>query len=95
MISKIKSQLFEPTVILLRRTTWKCGKVERLVINYLQKRLRQFGHTRSPVKDMLEHFESQDMQHCQLLEAMERLEKRNIIRIVFNPFPLSADFSEK
>ena len=54
-ISGIQSRLFESTVILLRRTTWKCGKVERVVINFLQKQAQQFGQTKSHVKDILEH----------------------------------------
>ena len=90
-ISGIQSRLFDSTVVLLRRTTWKCGKVERVVINFLQKRAQKVGHTQSHVKDIIEHFESQDMQKGQLFEAMERLEKRNIIRVVFNPFSLSNE----
>lgn len=88
-LSGIQSRFFEPTVILLRRTTWKCGKVERVVINFLQKRSHKSGQTQSPVKEIVEHFESQNMHQNQLFEAMERLEKRNIIRVVFNPFSVS------
>jgi hypothetical protein len=88
-LSGIQSRFVEPTVILLRRTTWKCGKVERVVINFLQKKSKQPGQIQSPVKEIMEHFESQNMQQSQLFEAMERLEKRNIIRVVFNPFSMA------
>jgi len=35
---------------------------------------------------MLEHFTLKEKQHHRFLEAIERLERRGIIKIVFNPF---------
>jgi hypothetical protein len=89
-ISKIKSKFLEPTIILIRRTTWKCGKVERRIINYLKKQLQQHGQNQSSVKDMIEYFKSQGIQRSKLLEAIKRLEKRNIIKIIFLPFSRST-----
>jgi hypothetical protein len=80
-------------VVLLRDTTWKCGVVERLVVNYLRRQVQHYGCTQSSVKDMLEHFRLNEKQHHRFLEAMERLEKRGIIKIVFKPFSSSDEFN--
>jgi hypothetical protein len=86
-ISGIRSQRrLKAFVVLLRDTTWKCGTVERLVVNYLQLQFQQCGRTQSSVKDMLEHFKLKEKQQHPFLEAMERLERRGIIKIVFNHF---------
>jgi len=66
---------------LIRNTTWKCGKIERLVVNYLQRRSQRFGSAQTPVKDMMQHFELDGKQKSEFLEAIRRLEKRNIIKI--------------
>jgi len=66
---------------LLRNTTWKCGKIERRVVNYLQRRRQRSGSTKTPVKDIMQHFEVSGKQKSEFLEAMRRLEKRNIIKI--------------
>jgi hypothetical protein len=73
-------------VVLLRNTTWKCGTVERLVIDYLRRQFQQCGCTQSSIKDMLEHFTLKGNQKYRFLQAIERLERRGIIKIVFNPF---------
>ena len=83
--------VFDTGVVLLRNTTWKCGKVERLVINYLRRRLQHRGSTQSSMKEMLEHFNSNGKQDCQVLDAMDRLETRGIIRIVTKPIVESVD----
>jgi hypothetical protein len=86
-VSGIRSKrVVKAFVVLLRNTTWKCGTVERLVVNYLRRQIQQYGYRRSSIKDLLEHFEVQETQHHRFFEAMERLEKRGIIKIVFKPF---------
>jgi hypothetical protein len=77
-------------VVLLRDTTWKCGVVERLVVNYLRLQFQRYGCTRSSVKDMLEHFRLNGKQHHRFLESMER---RGIIKIVFKPFSSPDEFN--
>jgi len=42
---------------------------------------------------MLEHFRLNGKQHHRFLDAMERLERRGIIKIVFKPFSSSDEFS--
>ena len=66
---------------LLRNTTCKCGKIERRVVKYLQRRNQRCGSAQTPVKDMMQHFELDGKQKSEFLEAIRRLEKRNIIKI--------------
>jgi hypothetical protein len=66
---------------LLRHTTWKCGKIERLVVHYLQRRHQRCGSAQTPVKDMMQDFGLSGKQKSEFLEAIRRLEKRNIIKI--------------
>ena len=68
-------------VILIRNTTWKCGKIERLVVDYLRNRLQRCGSPQIPVIEMMRHFKLKGKQKSEFLEAIRRLEKRNIIKI--------------
>jgi hypothetical protein len=86
--------MFEALVVLLRNTTWKCGNVERLIINYLRRRLQHYGSTQSSIKDMLQYSKSKGKQENQVFEAMERLEKRGIIKVISNPFAPTNSFNE-
>jgi len=67
--------------VLIRNTTWKCGRVERLVVNYLMEQARRFGRSRTPIKEMLQHFSLKGKQKSEFFDAIKRLEKRRIIRI--------------
>ena len=80
-------------VVLLRDTTWKCGTVERLVVNYLRRQIRQCKRTHFSVEDILENFEVKKHQQRRFFDAIERLEKRGIIKIVFNPFSYPVNLS--
>ena len=80
--SKVEAQrMISALAILLRNTTWKCGRVERLVVGYLRDQVRRFGRPRTPVKDMLQHFSLKGKQKSEFFDAIKRLEKRRIIRI--------------
>ena len=74
-------RMIRAIAILLRNTTWKCGRIERLVVNYLRHRLQRCGSAQTPVEDMMEHFQFSGKQKSEFFEAIRRLEKRNIIRI--------------
>jgi hypothetical protein len=74
-------RLIKAIAILLRNTTWKCGRVERLVVNYMRTQLQKRGRTQTPVKDMLQHLELSGKQKNEFLDALKRLEKRRIIKI--------------
>ncbi len=67
--------------VLLKNTTWKCGSVERLVVNYLRDQLRKFGRAQTPVKEMLQHFKFKGKEKSEFFDAIKRLERRRIIRI--------------
>jgi hypothetical protein len=73
--------MFKAIAVLLRNTTWKCGRIERLVIKYLRTHLRRNGTAWSYIKDMVQHFKLQGKQKSEFFDALRRLEKRRIIRI--------------
>jgi len=73
--------MFKAIAILIRNTTWKCGRIERLVVNYLQRRLHRCGFAQTPVREMMRDFKLSGKEKSEFLEAMRRLEKRNITKI--------------
>jgi len=74
-------RLIQALAVLLRNTTWKCGRVERLVVNYLRDQIRRFGRARTPIEEMLQHFKLKGKQKSEFFDAIKRLEKRRIIKI--------------
>lgn len=74
-------KMISAVVILLRNTTWKCGKIERLIIEYLQSRLRRYGTAHSSINEMVQHFSFNGKQKSEFLDALKRLEKRRIVEI--------------
>ena len=74
-------RMIRSIAVLLRNTTWKCGKVERVVVNYLRSRLQRYGGAGTPVREMLQHLKLSGKQKSEFLDAIKRLEKRRIIRI--------------
>ncbi|MBS7639068.1 MAG: hypothetical protein QW804_00500 [Candidatus Bathyarchaeia archaeon] len=84
MARRAKSEgqkMLRAVVVLLRNTTWKCGKVERLVIQYLQSHLLKYGSPRSSVMEMAQYFNLNGKQKSEFFDALRRLEKRHIIEI--------------
>ncbi len=80
--SKVEAQgMVSALAVLLRNTTWKCGRVERLVVNYLRDQIRKFGRARTPINEMLQHFKLKGKQKSEFFDAIKRLEKRRIIKI--------------
>jgi len=73
--------MIKAITVLLRNTTWKCGKVERLVVNYSRKQFTSGGRARIPVREMLQHFRLSGKRKSEFLDAIKRLEKRRIIKI--------------
>jgi len=67
--------------VLLKNTTWKGGRVERLVVSYLRDQIRKFGRAQTPVKEMLQHFRLKGEQKSEFFDAIKRLERRRIIKI--------------
>jgi len=74
-------RMIRAIAVLVKNTTWKCGRVERLVVNYMREQIRRFGRVRTPVIDMLHHFKLKGKQKSEFFDAIKRLEKRRIIKI--------------
>jgi hypothetical protein len=75
-------RLVRAIVVLIRNTTWKCGRLERLIVSYLNKKARWFGKTQIGVSDIIQNFELTGKRKNEFLDAIRRLERRNIIRIL-------------
>ncbi|MDH5449302.1 MAG: hypothetical protein OEX77_00175 [Candidatus Bathyarchaeota archaeon] len=75
-------RMIRSIAVLLRNTTWKCGRVERVVVDYLRSRFRRCGQASTPIREMLQHLKLSGKQKSEFLDAIKRLEKRRIIRIV-------------
>jgi len=69
-------------VVLIRNTTWRCGKLERLIVKNLYRRNASFGKPEMPIKDMLKNFNLSGKKRNEFLDALKRLERRNIVRIL-------------
>jgi len=78
---KEAQKMIRAIAVLIRNTTWKCGRTERLVVNYLQRQIQRCGRAQTPIRDMLHHFKLRGKQKSEFLEAIKRLEKRHIIRV--------------
>ena len=75
-------RLVRAIVILIRNTTWRCGKLERLIVKHLYKRNEGFGKPEMSITDMLKNFKLTGKKKNEFLDAIRRLERRNIIRIL-------------
>ncbi len=75
-------RLVKAIVVLIRNTTWRCGRLERLIVGYLNKRTRWFGKPHMVVDDMIHNFKLTGRKKNEFLDAIRRLERRNIIRIL-------------
>lgn len=69
-------------VVLIRNTTWRCGKLERSIVKYLHKRHEGLGKPETSIRDMLQSFKVTGKKRNDFLDALKRLERRNIIRIL-------------
>ncbi|NWG10833.1 hypothetical protein HXY33_03655 [Candidatus Bathyarchaeota archaeon] len=68
-------------VILIRNTTWRCGRLERVIVKNLCKNIVGFGKPEMSINDMLHNFELSGKKKNEFLDAIRRLERRNIVRI--------------
>ena len=68
-------------VILIRNTTWRCGKLERLIVKSLCRRSAGLGKSGMPIREMIQSFKLTGKKKSEFLDALKRLERRNIIRI--------------
>ena len=69
-------------VVLVRSTTWRCGRLERLIVSYLRGRTWKLGKPQISIKEMLQNFKLKGKRKNEFLDAIRRLERRNIVRIL-------------
>jgi len=75
-------KLIRAIVVLIRNTTWKCGKLERSIVGYLSRRTKRFGKPQMTVNDMIHNFKVTGKKKNEFLDALRRLERRKIVRIL-------------
>jgi len=80
--SRDTQRLVKAIVVLIRNTTWRCGKLERSIVKHLYKKNAGYGKVEMPVKDMLQSFQVTGNKKNEFLDAIKRLERRNIVRIL-------------
>lgn len=77
-----KKRFGKVMVVLIRNTTWRCGKLERLIVTRLHKETAKLGKPGIPLNDMLKNFDLTGKKKNEFLDAIKRLERRNIVRIL-------------
>lgn len=75
-------RLVRAIVVLIHNTTWRCGKLERLIVCNLHRRNLNFGGPGIPVEDMIQSFNLSGKKKNEFLDAIRRLERRNIVRVL-------------
>ena len=80
---KIREQtLVRTLVILIRNTTWRCGKVEKSIVRHLYKRHRAFGKPGVSIREIMQNLNLAGTKKDECIDAIKRLEKRNIVKIM-------------
>ena len=80
---KAKEQtLVQTIVVLIRYTTWRCGKVEKSIVRHLHKRHRNFGKPGASIRDIMQNLNFSGTKKDECIDAIKRLEKRNIVKIL-------------
>ena len=73
--------LVRTIVILIRNTTWRCGKLEKSIVKHLHKRNENFGKSGVSVKEIMQNLNINGEKKDECLDALRRLEKRNIVKL--------------
>ena len=74
--------LVKQLAVLIRNTTWRCGKLEKSIVKHLHKKHENFGSRGVPVDDMMQNLDFEGEKRNEFLDALKRLEKRNIVRLL-------------
>ena len=80
--SSESKKLVRAIVVLIRNTTWRCGKLERVIVAHLYRKCIDLGKHGMSVKDLIQSFKLTGKKRNEFLDAIRRLERRNIVRIV-------------
>lgn len=75
-------KLVRTIVVLIRNTTWRCGKLERVIVAHLYRKNTDLGKPGMTVKDLIQSFKLAGKKRNEFLDAIRRLERRNIVRIL-------------
>ena len=76
--------------VLIRNTTWRCGKLEKSIVKHLYKRNENFGKANVSVGDIMENLNYTGDKKSEFLDALKRLEKRNIVKLLPMQPPATA-----
>jgi transcription initiation factor TFIIIB Brf1 subunit/transcription initiation factor TFIIB len=82
---KGEQKLVRAIVVLLRNTTWRCGRLERLIVKNLRNRHMLAGKPEMSMREMIQKFKLTGKKKNEFIDALRRLERRNIIRILNFP----------
>ena len=74
--------LVKTIVVLIRNTTWRCGKLEKSIVRHLHKRNENFGKASVSVGDIMQNLNFTGDKKSEFLDALKRLEKRNIVKLM-------------
>jgi hypothetical protein len=77
-----EKRVVKAIVVLIRNTTWRCGKLERLIVKHLYSRHAMLGTREMSINDILQSLKLTGRKENELLDAVKRLERRNIIKIL-------------
>jgi hypothetical protein len=77
-----ESKLVQSLVVLLKNTTWRCGRLERSIVQHLYKRHANFRSPSATIKELMINLNVTAEKKEEYLDALRRLEKRDIIKIV-------------
>jgi hypothetical protein len=80
--------LVRTIVILIRNTTWRCGKLEKSIVTHLKKKNENFGKKGISIKEIMMNLNVTCEKKDECLDAIKRLEKRNIVKLT----PIEAMF---
>jgi predicted transcriptional regulator len=82
--------LVHTIVVLIRNTTWRCGKLEKSIVTHLLKKSQNFGKKEISIKEIMTNLNITCEKKDECIDAIKRLEKRNIVKVM--PLPLEATF---
>jgi len=74
--------LVHTIVVLIRNTTWRCGKLEKSIVKHLYKRRVNFGKPSMSIREITQNLNLTGKKKDECLDAIKRLEKRNIVKIL-------------
>jgi hypothetical protein len=81
---KINEKRLSQAVVLVQNSDFHCGKLERLIIFYLRKKDRFISRKNILLKEIVNALSLSQYSRDECLDAIRRLEKRNILMLTPN-----------